>query len=90
MSISKTKTTAKTTARTKTKGKAQTGTQAQDQSRFKVTLTRSRHGQLRNIAASASGLGLRRIGQSVMVADTPENRGMINAAKHMLKVENAS
>ena len=52
-----------------------------------VTLTRSVHGQLRNIAASVRGLGLRRRHQSVEVADTPENRGMINAACHMLKVE---
>jgi len=57
--------------------------------RLRVTMTRSRHGQLRNIAASVAGLGLRRIGQSVLVADTPENRGMINAASHMLKVESA-
>jgi large subunit ribosomal protein L30 len=56
---------------------------------LKVTMTKSRHGQLRSIAASAAGLGLRRIGHSVVVADTPENRGMINAASHMLKVENA-
>jgi large subunit ribosomal protein L30 len=63
---------------------------AKSQTRLKVTLMRSRHGQLKNIAASAAGLGLRRIGQSVIVADTPENRGMINAANHMLKIENAS
>jgi large subunit ribosomal protein L30 len=56
---------------------------------LKVTMTRSRHGQLRNIAASVAGLGLRRIGQAVVVADTAENRGMINAASHMLKVESA-
>ena len=42
---------------------------------------------LANIAASARGLGLRRIRQTVTVADTPENRGMINAAVHLLKVE---
>ena len=53
----------------------------------KVTLVKSLHGQLANIAASARGLGLRRIRQSVTVADTPENRGMINAAVHLLKVE---
>ena len=64
-----------------TKGKSKT--------RLKVTMTKSRHGQLRSIAASVAGLGLRRIGQSVLVADTPENRGMINAASHMLKVETA-
>lgn len=54
---------------------------------LKVTLVRSLHGQLKNIAASARGLGLRKIHQSVMVADTPENRGMIRAADHLLKVE---
>jgi large subunit ribosomal protein L30 len=54
---------------------------------LKVTLVRSLHGQLRNIAASARGLGLRRIRQSVTVADTPANRGMIAAAMHLLRVE---
>jgi len=52
-----------------------------------VTLQKSVHGQLRNIAASVRGLGLRRRHQSVVVADTAENRGMIYAAKHLLKVE---
>jgi large subunit ribosomal protein L30 len=58
-----------------------------ERTRVKVTLVKSLHGQLANIAASARGLGLRRIRQTVMVADTPENRGMINAAVHLLKVE---
>ena len=56
---------------------------------LKVTLVRSLHGQLANIAASARGLGLRRIHQTVEVADTPQNRGMIQAAVHLLKVEHA-
>lgn len=54
---------------------------------LKVTLVRSIHGQLANIAASVRGLGLRRLHQSVKVADTRENRGMIHAAAHLLKVE---
>jgi large subunit ribosomal protein L30 len=54
---------------------------------IRVTLVRSLHGQLKNIAASARGLGLRRIHQSVMVKDTRENRGMINTAVHLLRVE---
>jgi large subunit ribosomal protein L30 len=54
---------------------------------IKVTLIKSLYGQLANIRNSAKGLGLRRIGHSVVVADTPSNRGMINAASHMLKVE---
>jgi large subunit ribosomal protein L30 len=56
---------------------------------IKVTLIKSMHGQLASIRNSARGLGLRRIGHSVVVADTPSNRGMINAASHMLKVETA-
>jgi large subunit ribosomal protein L30 len=56
---------------------------------IKVTLVKSMHGQLASIRNSARGLGLRRIGHSVVVADTPSNRGMINAASHMLKVETA-
>ena len=54
---------------------------------IKVTLTRSLAGQLGNIRASARGLGLRRIRQSVTVKDTPENRGMIETAVLLLKVE---
>jgi len=56
---------------------------------FKVTLVKSVYGQLANIRGSVKGLGLRRIGHSVVVADTPSNRGMANAASHMLKVEQA-
>jgi large subunit ribosomal protein L30 len=55
----------------------------------KVTLIKSMFGQLASIRNSARGLGLRRIGHSVVVADTPSNRGMMNAASHLLKVETA-
>lgn len=58
-----------------------------EKTQVKVTLVKSLHGQLANIAASARGLGLRRIRQTVTVTDTPENRGMINTAVHLLKVE---
>ena len=54
---------------------------------LKVTLVKSLNGQLKNIAASARGLGLRRIHQTVQVADTRENRGMIQTAAHLLRVE---
>ena len=56
---------------------------------IKVTLIKSLAGQLANIRASARGLGLRRIGHTVVVADTPSNRGMMFAAGHMLRVEPA-
>jgi large subunit ribosomal protein L30 len=57
------------------------------QEQLKVTLVKSLHGQLKNIQACARGLGLRRIRQSVTVAATPENRGMIQTAVHLLRVE---
>ena len=53
---------------------------------IKVTLVKSLAGQLKNIQASVRGLGLRRPQQTVQVADTPQNRGMIYVAKHLLKV----
>jgi len=56
---------------------------------IKVTLVRSLAGQLANITASVRGLGLRKPNQTVTVQDTPENRGMIHAATHLLKVEKA-
>jgi large subunit ribosomal protein L30 len=55
----------------------------------RVTLVKSLFGQLASIRNSARGLGLRRIGHSVVVADTPSNRGMMNAASHMLEIEPA-
>ena len=54
-----------------------------------VTLVRSLNGRLKKHQACASGLGIRRIHQTVKVVDTPENRGMINAISYMLKVEEA-
>ncbi|MCJ7452821.1 MAG: 50S ribosomal protein L30 [Steroidobacteraceae bacterium] len=55
----------------------------------KVTLVKSVHGQLHRHRATASGLGLRRINQTAVVADTRENRGMINASRHLFRVEEA-
>ena len=54
---------------------------------IKVTLVKSLAGQLKNISASVRGLGLRKPHQTVEVADTPQNRGMIYVASHLLKVQ---
>jgi large subunit ribosomal protein L30 len=56
---------------------------------IKVTLKRSIYGQLANIRQSVHGLGLRRIGHSRVVIDTPANRGMVKTAEHLLVVEPA-
>lgn len=58
-------------------------------SQIKITLVRSTAGQLKHLIACVQGLGLRKIRQSVVVKDTPENRGMIRSAGHLLKVEEA-
>jgi large subunit ribosomal protein L30 len=55
----------------------------------KVTLVKSPFGQLHCHRATVRGLGLRRMHQTVTVADTKEIRGMINASRHLLRVEEA-
>ena len=55
----------------------------------RVTLVKSMYGQLHRHRATARGLGLRHINQTVTVADTPEVRGMINASRHLFRVEEA-
>ncbi|MCC7257554.1 MAG: 50S ribosomal protein L30 [Gammaproteobacteria bacterium] len=57
--------------------------------KFKVTLVRSPFGRVAAHRACVSGLGLRKIRQSVIVADTPQNRGMIERVAYMLQVEEA-
>ena len=54
---------------------------------LKVTLVKSKHGRLKAHKACVAGLGLRRMHQSVVVKDTPENRGMINRVSYLLSVE---
>ncbi len=56
---------------------------------IKITLVKSLAGQLKSIQSSVRGLGLRYRHHTITVADTKENRGMINAATHLLKVEQA-
>jgi len=58
-------------------------------SKVKVTLVKSRFGRLKKHQACVAGLGLRRINHSVIVDDTPENRGMINKVSYLLRVEEA-
>jgi large subunit ribosomal protein L30 len=56
---------------------------------IKVTQVRSAIGRLESHKACLQGLGLRRIGQTVSVEDTPSVRGMINKATYLLRVEEA-
>jgi large subunit ribosomal protein L30 len=60
-----------------------------DNKTLKVTLVKSVIGRLPKHKACVSGLGLRKMHQTVSVIDTPENRGMINKVSYLLKVEEA-
>ena len=52
---------------------------------LEVVLVKSWIGSKNFQKSSVNGLGLKKIGQKVTVNDTPENRGMINKAKHLLE-----
>lgn len=54
---------------------------------IKVTLVKSTFGRLKNHRACVAGLGLRRIGHTVEVEDTPSIRGMINQVHYLVQVE---
>jgi large subunit ribosomal protein L30 len=54
---------------------------------LKVTLMRSLIGRIKSHQACARGLGLRRMHHTVVVEDSPPNRGMINRIDYLLKVE---
>ncbi|SIQ81209.1 50S ribosomal protein L30 [Marinobacterium stanieri] len=54
---------------------------------IKVTQTRSTIGRLPKHIQTVKGLGLRRIGHTVELEDTPAVRGMINKVNYMVNVE---
>ena len=60
-----------------------------DEKKLKVTLIRSINGRLSSHKACVRGLGLRRTHHSVIVENTPQNRGMIDKVNYLLKVEEA-
>jgi large subunit ribosomal protein L30 len=54
---------------------------------LKVTQTKSKIGGTRAQRDSLRSLGLHRIGESVVQADRPEIRGMIQVVRHLVVVE---
>ena len=53
---------------------------------YQVKLVRSLSGHTKTHRATVNGLGLTRVGQSRIVQDTPETKGMINAVGYLLEV----
>jgi large subunit ribosomal protein L30 len=55
--------------------------------KLKITLVRSTIGFDKKQDKVVTGLGLRRVGHTVELADTPETRGMIHKVRHLVTVE---
>ena len=55
--------------------------------KVKVTLVKSLIGTKQSHRATVRGLGLRRLGSSSELQDTPAVRGMINKVSYLLKCE---
>jgi len=51
-----------------------------------ITLIKSFNGRLPRHRATIAGLGLKKIGQTVELEDTPAVRGMINKVSYLLKI----
>lgn len=55
--------------------------------KLKVTRVRSDIGRPERHRATMRALGLRKIRQSVVLEDNKSTRGMVNAVRHMVEVE---
>jgi large subunit ribosomal protein L30 len=54
---------------------------------LKVTQVKSKNGSTARQIDTLRSLGLRRIGQTVEVDDTPQARGMVHRIRHLIRVE---
>jgi large subunit ribosomal protein L30 len=56
-------------------------------STLRVTQRKSRNGCDKRQLATLRSLGLRRIGHTVQVSDSPQIRGMIHKVRHLVEVD---
>ena len=52
-----------------------------------VTQVRSRNGANKRQRDTLRSLGLRRIGHTVEVKDTPQSRGMVHRIRHLVRID---
>ena len=64
-----------------------TSKKAADTRRVKITLVKSTIGFNKEQAKVVQGMGLRRIGHTVELPDTPATRGMILKVRHLVTFE---
>jgi large subunit ribosomal protein L30 len=58
-----------------------------DNKKLRVTLVKSGIGYDKTQKANLIALGLRKMHHTVLLADSPQTRGMIHKVSHLLKVE---
>ncbi len=68
----------------KNTGEHGTGSEAR---RLRITLVKSTIGFNKEQAKVVEGMGLRRIGHTVELPDTPATRGMILKVRHLVEVQ---
>jgi len=57
---------------------------------MKVTQCKSSNGSDKRQLDTLRSLGLRRIGHTVEVKDTPQARGMVHRVRHLVRIEEQS
>jgi large subunit ribosomal protein L30 len=57
---------------------------------MRVTQFKSKNGSDKRQLATLRSLGLRRIGHTVEVGDTPAARGMVHRVRHLVRIEERS
>ncbi len=57
---------------------------------MRITQFKSRNGSDKRQLATLRSLGLRRIGHTVEIKDTPEARGMVHRVRHLVRIEEKS
>ena len=58
-------------------------------STLRVTQFKSRNGSDKRQLETLRSLGLRRIGHTIEVKDTPQARGMLHKVRHLVRIEDA-
>jgi len=58
-------------------------------STLRITQLKSRNGSDKSQLDTLRSLGLRRIGHTVEVKDTPQARGMLHKVRHLVRIEDA-
>jgi large subunit ribosomal protein L30 len=58
-------------------------------STLRVTQFKSRNGSDKSQVDTLRSLGLRRIGHTVEVKDSPQTRGMLHKVRHLVRIDDA-